>query len=131
MERIIYQSPVSIAVFDKCGTCIMFNPAYSNFFEIKDGSQPVGKYNLFEDEVLEAKGYTALIKMRIFEGKPVTIEFEHDVSKGQYNQITRKPIKLKTTLSPIVDSNGSVINIVAMYEDVTEEDDPKKQMSNR
>ena len=129
LERIIYQSPVSIAVFDKCGTCIMFNPAYSNFFEIKDGSQPVGKYNLFEDEVLETKGYTPLIKMRIFEGKPVTIEFEHDVSKSRYNQITRKPIKLKTTLSPIVDSNGSVINIVAMYEDVTEEDNPKKQMS--
>src|SRR3990170_39949 len=130
MERLIYQSPVSIAVFDKTGTCAMLNPAYKRLFEIESADHVLGKYNILKDNVLEEKGYNQMIR-EVWKGKPVELETEYDISKVGHIHPPQadkgRPKKLRIRVFPIIDNDGSIPNIVAMYEDVTNKDQLEKQ----
>ena len=141
MERIVYQSPVSMAVFDKTGACVMINPAYRRLFGIGRDDQVLGKYNIFKDNVLEEKGYNQMIR-EVWKGKPVELETEYDISKIGHIHPVRdqrsygvhppqvdkgEPKKLRIRVFPIIDDDGSIPNIVAMHEDVTNKEQLGKQ----
>ena len=130
MERIIYQSPVSMAVFDKTGACVMINPAYRRLFGIGRDDQVLGKYNIFKDNVLEEKGYNQMIR-EVWKGKPVELETEYDISKVGHihppHADEGRPKKLRIRVFPIIDDDGSIPNIVAMHEDVTNKEQLGKQ----
>ncbi|MBI3756077.1 MAG: GAF domain-containing protein [Deltaproteobacteria bacterium] len=118
IDKVIYQFPISTAVVDKDGTCVILNAACKKLFGIED-NQIVGKYNLFKDNVLEEQGYIPIIN-RVLKGESVDdMEIEYDMSKAQHIQIQGRPKKVKLKAFPIFDNNGSVINIVLMYEEIT------------
>ncbi|MBI5874810.1 MAG: PAS domain S-box protein [Deltaproteobacteria bacterium] len=120
LERIIEQSPVSMAVFDKNGVCVMLNTTCKNLFGIANDDQVIGKYNLLKDNELEEKGYAHLVH-RIFEGESVDMEIEYDISNVRHIQIKAGPKRLKLKIFPIFDNDGSVSNIAVMYEDAAKE----------
>jgi PAS domain S-box-containing protein len=130
MERIVYQSPVSMVVFDKTGTCVMINPAYRRLFGIGRDDQVLGKYNIFKDNVLEEKGYNQMIR-KVWEGETVELETEYDISKVGHIHPPQadegRPKKLRIRVFPIIDNDGSISNMVAMHEDVTNKDQLKNQ----
>lgn len=116
MERIIHQSPISIAVFDKNGDCIMLNSAYKKLFGLTRDEQIIGEYNLFKDNELEEKGYAQTIR-KIFEGESIDMEIEYDISNVRHIQVKKGARRLKVKMFPIFDNDGSVSNIAAIYED--------------
>lgn len=130
MERLIYQSPVSMALFDKTGTCAMLNPAYKRLFEIENDDRVLGKYNIFKDNALEEKGYDRIIE-RVLEGKPVELEIEHDIPGIGHIHLPQadkgRSKKLRIRVFPIMDNDGSITNIVAMHEDITNKEQLEKQ----
>src|SRR3989304_2601678 len=67
----------------------------------------------------------------VWKGKPVELETEYDISKvGPIHtpQADKgRPKKLRVRVFPIIDNDGSIPNIVAMYEDVTNKDQLEKQ----
>lgn len=127
LERIIHQSPVSIAVFDRKGVCVMLNAVCKRLFGIAHEDHVIGKYNLFEDNELKEKGYAHVVN-NIFEGESVDMEIEYDISNVRHIQAKAGPKRLKIKAFPIADNDGSVSNVVLMHEDVTREYELKKQM---
>lgn len=115
VERIIHQSPVSIAVFDKNGVCVMLNTECKKLFGIANNDQVIGKYNLFKDNELEEKGYAQAIK-KVFEGEFIDMEIEYDISNVRHIQVKGGPKRLKVKIFPIFDNDGSVSNIATIYE---------------
>lgn len=115
MDRIIHQSPVGIAVFDKNGACVILNATCKKLFGIANDDQMIGKYNLFEDNELMKKG-GAHIANKIFEGESVVMEIEYDASNVKHIQAKSGLKKLKIRAFPIADNDGSVYNIGVIYE---------------
>ncbi|OGP09462.1 MAG: hypothetical protein A3G39_03270 [Deltaproteobacteria bacterium RIFCSPLOWO2_12_FULL_43_16] len=121
MEKIIYQSPISTTMVDKDGVCIMINSACKRLFGIKEDGQIIGRYNILKDNVLDEMGYIPLLN-RAFKGESVDMEIEYDISKVEHIQVKGRPRRFKVKAFPILDNDGSVINVVIMHEDMSKKE---------
>ena len=69
----------------------------------------VGKYNLFQDDILEAQGYIPLVKEVFEKGRTVKFTLDYDTSLlRQLNLAQTVFVSLDVTISPILDTDGSV-----------------------
>jgi PAS domain S-box-containing protein len=115
------QSPFSTWVGDEAGTVIWQNEACRQLFGIKNDEDIIGKYNLFDDEVLKEKGHLEEIAKVFSEGKVVSFTIDYDSAKIDKFDISAKPrLILKGTLFPIKDSCGKVTNVVVQHENITD-----------
>ena len=62
LERIVDQSPLGLAVFDVDGVAVMLNSTLKRMLGIAEDTDFVGKYKIFDDNVLDREGVTPLIK---------------------------------------------------------------------
>ncbi len=99
-EQIVEQFPYGIQVFSADGTLAYANKAFFDLFLISDGSQMIGKMNLFSDEVIlttEMKNYV----LRALSGESVSL--------------TDKPASLNAILSQY---SGEQLPTAIRYADI-------------
>ncbi|MEW6658942.1 MAG: PAS domain S-box protein [Thermodesulfobacteriota bacterium] len=120
LHSILDQSPYPMWIADAQGTLIWLNQACRDLLHL-NGDEVVGKYNVFQDNIVEQQGLTPLVR-RVFEkGETVRFELSYDTS-----QLKNLPLKtaasviLDVTVSPIRDDRGRITNAVFQHVDMTE-----------
>jgi PAS domain S-box-containing protein len=120
LDAIIENTPHAMWISDDNGTLIRSNHAMRDLFKIAD-DDVVGKYNLLQDDILEAQGYMPLIKEVFEKGKTVKFTLDYDTSLlRQLNLVQTVFVSLDVTISPILDMDGRVTNAIVQEVDITE-----------
>jgi PAS domain S-box-containing protein len=120
LNALIDQNPHSMWVSDTNGFLIRMNSACSRLLRSTE-QELVGKYNIFQDPVLEEQGYLPLVRSVFEEGKVVSFPLVYDSSR-----LCNLPLKetvslaLEVTIFPIKDAAGTFTNAVIIHNDITE-----------
>ena len=121
LDSIIEQSPYAMWISDEKGTLIRLNKACCDLLNISQ-DEVIGKYNLFQDTIVEEQGKMPLIRSVFEEGKNVTFELEYDSAKLKSLSLEHNiRVILQVTIFPIRDGNGKITNAVIEHTDVTEQ----------
>jgi PAS domain S-box-containing protein len=120
LETVIEHSPGPMWVSDRKGTLIRMNQACRDLFHVTD-KDLVGKYNVFEDNIVEEQGVMPLVK-RVFEhGEKVRFILNYDSSQlrsvrlGEMTQVV-----LEVTISAVMDARKRVSHAIIQHLDITE-----------
>jgi signal transduction histidine kinase len=119
LQGLFAHAPVGFEVFDSEGHCLAHNQAVTELF----GADPVEDYNIFEDDLAEAAGYTAVLK-RALAGETVKLEAAwFDPSRVAPRSAGGAPrvVALETTMFPVRDCTGAVRHVGVCLKDVTAE----------
>lgn len=121
LQRLITQLPIGIQIFDTSGLCTDVNQTHLDIFSITDRTQLVGRYNIFNDPLAVMTG-TQQAAQRALTGETVYLgdihfNFDQFVTPWAGRQKMRV---VNVTIFPLLDQDGSVINIVGLNQDVTE-----------
>ena len=123
---LVKQSPLSIQILNLDGQIIQVNKAWHELWGISDEDLPevLREYNMLEDEQAREHGIIPLIK-KAFKGEIVTlpvIEYDGSTTMGNLELEHVKANKrwLQGRLYPIRNSEGEVLNVVNIEEDITE-----------
>ena len=120
LDSIIKQSPNAMWISDERGTLLRINPACCELLNITE-EEVVGKYNVFNDNIVQEQGLMPLIKSVFDKGKPVKFEITYDTSQLKHLQLKgKKFVVLDTTVFPITDENRKITNVVILHNDITE-----------
>ncbi len=120
LASIIDQTPVSTWIADAEGTMIQVNKACLGLFGVENEALGLGRYNILKDNTLQDKPFYSEIKAVFSEGKIFRAELEYDLSGVRHVDIpTGRHITLITTVFPIRNADGKVINAVVQHEDIT------------
>jgi len=120
LEAVIEHSPHSMWVSDDRGVLIRMNQACRDMLHLAD-EDLVGKYNIFEDSIVEQQGAMPLVK-RVFEqGEKVWFTIRYDSSQLRLLQsrgVTQ--VILEVTISPVLDAQKRVIHAIVQHINITE-----------
>jgi PAS domain S-box-containing protein len=118
LEGLFTHSPVPYSVFGADGHCLLTNPAYRGMF----GTAPPATYNVFEDEVAEQLGLSALLR-RAFQGETVeTPVFWYDPKQLRHVHVTEaRRVAISCSCFPLTGPGGEVRHVVIAYNDRTAE----------
>ncbi len=120
LHSIIDRSPYPMWIADDQGTLIWLNQACQDLLHLS-ASEVVGKYNVFQDNIVEQQGHFPLLR-RVFEkGETVRFELTYDTSLLRNFSIeTAVTVILDITVSPVMDARGKITNAVFQHVDVTD-----------
>ena len=120
LDKIIETSAMSMWISDEKGTAIRANPACLKLYGATE-EEVIGKYNLFQDSVLEKKGFMPMIKDLFQKGEPASFIIDYDFASVDHVDVENATHKtLNTVHTPVFDSNGKVSNIIVQAIDFTE-----------
>ena len=120
LYSIINQSPYSICISDDKGTLIWTNKACLDLLNISE-DEVVGKYNIFQDDIVASQGLLPLVRSVFESGESVRFELKYDSSKLKNPGLQRfVNLTLDVTIFPIKDSTGKITNAVIQHMDITE-----------
>lgn len=120
MNSIIEQSPTSLWISDERGTLLRMNQACRDILHLRD-EEVVSKYNVFNDNLVEAQGFMPLVRDVFEKGVAVRFIISYDTAavKGlELGQTTK--VVLDVNISPILDPQGKVTNAIVQHIDITE-----------
>jgi PAS domain S-box-containing protein len=119
LDSIIECSPSALWISDEHGTLIRMNQALRDRLKVRD-DEVVGKYNVFQDNVIEKQGVMPLVK-DVFEKGAVTrfITTYNTAAVGSLDLTETVQVDLDVSISPIFDSHGRVSNAVIQHLDIT------------
>jgi PAS domain S-box-containing protein len=119
LNSIIEQSPNPIWISDEKGTLLRLNKACCAMLHITP-EEVVGRYNIFEDSIVEAQGMMPLVRSVFEEGKSVNFDLEYD-SKLLTSLVLDQSAKvfLNVTIFPVRDTTGRITNAVIQHLDFT------------
>ncbi|MCC8998632.1 MAG: PAS domain S-box protein, partial [Candidatus Contendobacter sp.] len=120
LEAVIEHSPHSMWVSDDRGVLIRMNQACRDMLHVAD-EDLVGKYNIFEDNIVEQQGAMPLVK-RVFEqGEKVWFTIRYDSSQLRPLQLRGvTQVILEVTISPVLDAQKRVIHAIIQHINITE-----------
>jgi hypothetical protein len=82
----------------------------------------VGKYNIFQDNVIEEQGCMDLVRQVFEKGKGVHFQLEYDRSRLKSSPLPEGGNGfLDMTISPIRNENGEVVCAIMQHVDITEQ----------
>ena len=120
IDNLIESSALSTWISDKNGTAIRANPACLEFFGAT-AEEVVGKYNLFQDEVLIEQGLIPKLKKVFEEGKIVDVIIDYNFADVEHVDVKNATHKIiKSVFTPITDKNNKVINAICQTMDLTD-----------
>jgi PAS domain S-box-containing protein len=120
LDSIIEQSPNPIWISDEKGTLLRLNKACCDVLHITP-EEVVGKYNVFNDSIVESQGKMPLVRSVFEEGKSVNFDLEFDsklLTSLALEQFAK--VFLNVTIFPIRDSAGRITNAVIQQLDFTD-----------
>lgn len=120
-SSVIEQSPYSIWISDNKGTLIRQNQACRDLFLVTD-EEMVGKYNIFQDTILEEQGFMPLVKEVFEDGKSARFNIVYN-SANLRNISPARTVErvLAVTLSAVRNLQGTITNAVIRHNDITAE----------
>jgi len=120
LNSIINKSSYPMWIADDQGTLVWLNQACRDLLRLTD-AEVVGKYNIFQDNIVEAQGLLPLVRRVFEEGETVRFEIKYDTSqlnKLQFQHTTF--VILDVTMFPIMDEKGRITHAVIQHMDITE-----------
>lgn len=119
LNRLIEQSACAVWISDDRGTLIRINRACCDLLDI-EADEVVGKYNIFEDNIVKEQGFLPLVKSVYEEGNTVKFELKYDTSQVKNVSLKKKAfVILYVTIFPVIDDDGKITNAVIEHVDVT------------
>ncbi len=120
LNSLIDQSPYPMWVSDDQGNLLRINQACRNLLNVTN-EDVVGKYNIFQDNIVRENGLVPLVR-RVYEaGETVRFNLTYDSSRLKPLRLTLPTIViLDVTIFPIRDGAGKITNAVIQHQDVTE-----------
>jgi len=120
LNSIIDQSPSPMWISDAQGSLIRINQSCLDLLQIT-AADVAGKYNVFQDNIVEQQGFYPLLRRVFAQGETVRFELPYDPSllKNLPLGSTRQVI-LDVNVSPIRDGRGKITNAVFQHVDITE-----------
>ncbi len=120
LNSMIEQSPHAMWISDSSGTLIRTNQALRNLLNVTD-KELVGKYNVFQDNIVEEQGCMPLVREVFEKGSAVKFKLKWDSSQLKSMQLQKSAsVILEVTIFPIIDTDGRVTNAVIQHVDITE-----------
>jgi PAS domain S-box-containing protein len=113
LERIIYGAPVSIAIFDKKGICRDCNEAFLRLTAAGDRDSVIGSAEIGNTPALSDRELVIAFGGALKGENRRTDSIGHEVGTRHRWYVHN--------LSPTIDSEGEVINVILFSEDVTEQ----------
>ncbi|MFC1523898.1 PAS domain S-box protein [Thermodesulfobacteriota bacterium] len=131
LDKIIDSSEVSMWISDAEGTAIRANPACLELFGATE-KEVIGKYNLFKDVVIEAKGFMPVIQ-GVFEKKePAEIVIDYNFSAVDHVKVAKAKHKvIKSVFTPILDNEGEISNVIVQTIDLTDIKKSEEELRNQ
>lgn len=119
LNSIIDQSPYPMWISDDRGTLLRLNQTCQDLLHLT-AAEVVGKYNVFQDNIVEEQGFFPLLQ-RVFEGgETVRFELTYDTSLLKILPVkTPTLVILDVTVSPVKDGSGKITNAVFQHVDIT------------
>ncbi|MBN2349095.1 MAG: PAS domain S-box protein [Bacteroidales bacterium] len=119
IQSIIEQSTQAMWISDENGTLIRINPACCKLLNIK-AEEVIGKYNIFNDNIVEEQGYMPMVKGVFEEGKPTRFEIFYNTSQLKHLQLKgMADVVLDIIIFPVRDIYGKITNAVIQHIDIT------------
>ncbi len=119
LDKIIETSALSLWISDEKGTAIRANSACLKFFGATE-EEVIGKYNLFQDSVIKTEGFMPLVKGVFENGEPDSFVINYDFGSVDHVTVKNATRKIvKTVLTPVLDSNKKVSNVIVQTIDLT------------
>ena len=119
LDRTIDQSPIAMWISDEKGTLIRINRACCELLNITE-KEVLGKYNIFQDNIVEKYGFMPQVKSVFEEGKTVRFEIRYDTAELESLQLEgRAFVILDISIFPIIDTDGHIINAMIHQADIT------------
>ncbi len=121
LTSIIDQNPYPIWISDENGTLMRINRACCELLAVT-GDDVLGKYNIFQDNIVAEAGYLPLVQSVFREGKTVHFTIRYDIAYLKTLPLQgEKHLVLDVTISPVFNSEGVIRNAIFIYHDVTRE----------
>ncbi|MFZ4570632.1 MAG: PAS domain-containing hybrid sensor histidine kinase/response regulator [Bacteroidales bacterium] len=120
LDSIIENSPNSMWISDEYGTLMRLNQACRDNLHLKD-DEVIGKYNIFEDNLLEEQGFMPMVKDVFKKGVTAHFTIQYDTSALK-NINLEQTIKvfIEVHISSILNSQGKVTNAIIQHNDITQ-----------
>ncbi|MBU1101780.1 MAG: PAS domain S-box protein [Bacteroidetes bacterium] len=120
LDNIIEHSPHAMWISDASGTLIRLNEACRNLLHITN-DEVVGKYNILKDTIVIEQGNLPLVKKVFEENKIAKFSLEYDTSQLKNLKLRNNTsLSLDVTISPVLNTEGKVINAIIQHIDITE-----------
>jgi PAS domain S-box-containing protein len=128
LDSLIEQSPSPTWISDEKGTLIRINKACCDLLQITP-EQVMEKYNIFEDNIIEAQGKMPLV-ISVFEvGKSVNFDLSYNTSQLESLTLGQSTsVRLNTTIFPIRNHAGNTTHAVIQHIDVTAQEQAEKSL---
>jgi two-component system cell cycle sensor histidine kinase/response regulator CckA len=127
LETIIEHSPLSMWVLNNTGTMIYMNQASRELFHVTD-EEVIGKYNVFEDNIIEKEGIGPLAKAVFEHGEKAHFTIDYDTTLLQSIWFKEAlQMVLEITVSPILDKEQRVALVVVQCLDITDRVQAEKE----
>lgn len=120
LDSIFENSPISMWISDEFGTLITMNDTCRKSMQLKD-EEVIGKYNIFQDKILESQGHMQIIR-EVFEEKRIA-RFVFSFDTRGIKRLLRtkgKTVTLEVCISPIMNEQGKVTNAIIQHIDISE-----------
>ena len=122
-ERVMNQVPYGVALFDAEGLCRMHNTPFRRILGAAETVELVGRFNIFEDDVLAAQSMVPTIK-KSYEGFVTEFVINYDPALLKRYAFTNSAREIKIISIPFYDPGGEISSIMLLYEDLTDSSAP-------
>ncbi len=120
LNSMIEQGPYPMWISDAQGTLLRISPACKALFHISD-EEVVGKYNVFNDNIVAAQGHLPLVKSVFEEGRIARFKLIYDTSLLSDLDLSKHvSLFLDVTIFPVRDAAGRITNAVIQHIDITD-----------
>lgn len=120
LDTIIKDAAVSMWISDKNGTAIKANSACLNLFGAKK-NEVIGKYNLFEDNVIEKMGFKPLVEKVFTKGEIADFIIDYNFMAVEHIEVKDATHKIvRTVITPVFGLNKEVTNAIIQTIDLSE-----------
>ena len=127
-NQIMDQSPFATWIADAEGTLLQANPALKRILNLTD-EQLVGKYNLFQDPLLDRQGLIPLVRSVYEEGRTIHFTCDWDGNDIPELDLTgSNAVSIEATIFPIHGPESGVTHAVINWIDVTEKKQARKAL---
>ncbi len=120
LDTIIEDAAISMWISDKNGIAIKINSACLDLFGAKK-EEVIGKYNLFEDNVIDKMGFKPLVEGVFSKGELADFIIDYNFMEVEHVEVKEATHKvIRTIITPVFGLNKEVTNAIVQTIDLSE-----------
>jgi len=120
LSGVFEKSPTAMWIADSSGTLIHLNQACRDLLNITD-DDVVGKYSIFEDNIVEEQGFMPLVRGVFEKGTTAKFTLIYDSAQLKKLHLQRTVYRiLEISVSAVRDASGEITNAVIQQVDITQ-----------